>query len=58
MPGMEGWTLIRSGMTVLVVVLFVAVVIWVYGSRREKFDDAARAPFADDSDESGLGEKR
>ncbi|MCG2635387.1 MAG: CcoQ/FixQ family Cbb3-type cytochrome c oxidase assembly chaperone [Gammaproteobacteria bacterium] len=55
---MEGWTLIRSGMTVLVVVLFVAVVIWVYGSRREKFDDAARAPFADDRDESGLGEKR
>ena len=48
MLGIEGWALIRTVMTVLVVTGFVGIAIWAYSGRRERFDSAAQLPFADD----------
>ena len=53
----ESWTLIRSVMTVLVVVLFVGIAIWAYSGRRERFDESAQLPFADDVDDTELEKK-
>ena len=41
---------LRSLFTVVVVVVFVAIVIWAYSSKRkESFDEAARLPLDDDA---------
>ena len=41
--------LLRSLITVLSLVAFLGIVLWAYGpGRRERFDEAARLPFADD----------
>jgi len=43
---------LRGLATVLTMIAFLSVVIWAYSSKRkEQFDDAANAPFADE--ESG-----
>ena len=40
---------IRIAVTVIGLILFLALVVWVYnGKRRAAFDEAARAPFLDD----------
>ena len=42
--------LVRSAVTVIGLLLFIALVIWTWGrSRRRAFDDAARLPFAGDA---------
>jgi cytochrome c oxidase cbb3-type subunit IV len=42
--------LIRSGVTVLSLVMFLALVAWTWNkSRRNAFDEAADLPFADDA---------
>ena len=47
---------LRSLVTVIGLVLFVALVAWVWGrGRRQAFDEAARLPFADD--EGGRGRR-
>jgi cytochrome c oxidase cbb3-type subunit 4 len=39
--------LFHSWFTVLLLVIFIAIVIWAYSSRRKKdFDEAARLPFS------------
>jgi len=43
------YTLIQSIWTVVVLVLFVGIVIWAWsGKRKERFEEAANIPFADD----------
>ena len=42
-------SLIQSIWTVVVLVLFVGIVIWAWsGKQKERFDEAANIPFADD----------
>lgn len=42
-------TIFRSLITVLCFVAFIAIVFWAYSARqRERFDEAANLPFADD----------
>ena len=37
--------------TILVVVAFIAIVLWAYsGKRKKSFDEAANLPFADEPD--------
>lgn len=44
----------RSLGTVLCALGFLAVVIWAYGpSRKERFEEAAQLPFADEIEEGG-----
>lgn len=43
----------HSWYTVLLLVIFVAIVIWAYSSKRKKrFDEAANLPFADEQPKS------
>ena len=45
---------LRSLATVLVAVAFVAVCWWAFSpSRRKRFDEAAKLPFADEPQEQG-----
>lgn len=49
--------LLRSLVTVVSVVTFLGIVVWAFGAgRRERFDEAAHLPFADDeiADRSAL----
>ena len=49
--------LLRSLVTVVSLVSFVGIVVWAFGTgRRERFDEAAHLPFADDeiADRSAL----
>jgi cytochrome c oxidase cbb3-type subunit 4 len=42
--------LVRSAVTVIGLLLFIALVVWTWGrSRRRAFDEAARLPFAGDA---------
>ena len=42
-------TILRSLITVLCFVAFIGIVFWAYSSKqRERFDEAAKLPFADD----------
>jgi cytochrome c oxidase cbb3-type subunit IV len=42
---------LRSMVTVVSLLLFVGIVMWTWQrSRRDAFDEAARLPFADESD--------
>ena len=48
---------LRSLVTVVSVVTFLGIVVWAFGpGRRERFDEAAHLPFADDeiADRSAL----
>jgi cytochrome c oxidase cbb3-type subunit 4 len=48
--------MLRSWVTVVSLVLFIALVVWTWNrSRRDAFDEAARLPFAD---ETPTGEKQ
>ena len=48
--------MLRSGVTVVSLLLFVALVVWTWNrARRDAFDEAARLPFAD---EAPTGEKQ
>ncbi len=49
--------LLRSLITVVSLVTFIGIVVWAFGpGRRERFDEAAHLPFADDeiADRSAL----
>ena len=49
--------LLRSLVTVVSLVTFLGIVVWAFGpGRRERFDEAAHLPFADDeiADRSAL----
>ncbi len=53
--------LLRSLVTILSLVAFLGIVVWAYGpGRRERFDEAAHLPFADDeiADRSALTSAR
>ena len=51
--------LLRSIITVVFFVLFVAIVIWAYSDRsKAAFDQAARLPFDEDDDKIGFGERK
>ncbi|HEY5634021.1 MAG TPA: cbb3-type cytochrome c oxidase subunit 3 [Burkholderiaceae bacterium] len=40
---------LRSAITLLSLLAFVGIVVWAYGARRkDRFDEAANLPFADD----------
>lgn len=40
---------LRSVITLLSLLAFVGIVVWAYGARRkDRFDEAANLPFADD----------
>jgi len=42
-------TFLRSAVTVVSLLVFVALVVWAWGrGRRDAFDEAARLPFGDD----------
>lgn len=44
---------LRGVATVLTMLAFIGVVIWAYGSKRkDRFDEAANLPFADDENHS------
>ena len=46
--------LIRAGVTVLGLLLFIGIVAWSWSRRRERgFEEAARLPFLDDEHHSG-----
>ena len=48
------FTLIQSIWTIVVMVVFVGIVIWAWSSKRkERFDEAANIPFAEDDMTSG-----
>ncbi len=49
---MELYSTLASVCTVLSFLLFLGIVAWVYGSRKERFEAAAQEPFAlpDDTD--------
>ena len=54
------WADFHSLWTVVVLVVFVAIVVWVFsGKRKQRFEEAARIPFQDDDApaESGDHEK-
>ena len=41
--------LLRSMITILSLVAFLGIVVWAFGpGRRQRFDEAANLPFADD----------
>ncbi len=41
--------LLRGLITVLSLLVFIGIVVWVYGKdRRQQFEEAANLPFADD----------
>lgn len=43
---------LRSAVTVISLLLFLALVVWTYSrSRKAAFDEAARLPFADEAGE-------
>jgi cytochrome c oxidase cbb3-type subunit 4 len=45
-----GYELIESIWTIVLLVTFIAIVIWAWGSKRKKtFDEAARLPLEDDT---------
>jgi cytochrome c oxidase cbb3-type subunit IV len=45
---------LRSGVTVISLVLFLALVVWTWSrSRKAAFDEAAQLPFQDAADEQG-----
>ncbi len=42
--------MLRSGVTVVSLLLFVALVVWTWNrARRDAFEEAAKLPFADDA---------
>lgn len=42
---------IHGLLTLLLMVLFVGIVVWAYsGKRKQRFEDAANLPFADEDD--------
>lgn len=48
---------LRGLATVLCMIGFLAVVYWAYSpSRKARFDEAARLPFADGADSAEMGE--
>lgn len=50
---------LRSIVTVVLFVLFVAIVLWAYSDRsKAAFDRAARLPFDEDDDGIGNGERK
>jgi len=43
------YSLIQSIWTIVVLVLFIGIVIWAWsGKRKERFEEAANIPFAED----------
>ena len=50
---------LRSAITVIGLLLFLALVVWVYGKgRRGAFDDAARLPFEGEGEGTPRDERR
>jgi len=50
---------LRTIVTVVFFVLFVAIVLWAYSERSKAgFDQAARLPFDEDDDRIGYGERK
>ena len=50
---------LRSIVTVVAFVLFIAIVVWAYSDRsKAAFDQAARLPFEEDEDRIGYGERK
>ena len=51
--------LLRSIITVVSFVLFIAIVVWAYSDRsKAAFDQAARLPFDEEDDRIGYGERK
>jgi cytochrome c oxidase cbb3-type subunit 4 len=45
------YSLILSIWTIVVMVLFIGIVLWAWsGKRKQRFDDAANIPFAEDEE--------
>lgn len=42
---------LRALSTVLMFLAFVGILIWAFSGRRDRFEDAANLPFADDDDQ-------
>jgi len=41
------YSILASAMTVISFLMFIAIVVWAYGKhRKERYEDAANAPFA------------
>jgi cytochrome c oxidase cbb3-type subunit 4 len=50
---------LRSIVTVVAFLAFIAIVLWAYSDRSKTgFDQAARLPFDEDDDRSGDGERK
>ncbi len=50
---------LRSIITVIAFVTFIAIVLWAYSDRsKAAFDQAARLPFDEDDDGIGPGERK
>lgn len=46
---MDGLTMVRTAMTVVMFVVFVGIALWAYSARRaQRFDTAARSVLEDD----------
>jgi cbb3-type cytochrome oxidase subunit 3 len=45
-------SILFSAWTVLVAIVFLAIVIWVFRENKENFDEAARIPFEEDKNTS------
>ena len=50
---------LRSLVTVIAFVVFIAIVLWAYSDRsKAAFDQAARLPFDEEEDGIGYGERK
>jgi cytochrome c oxidase cbb3-type subunit 4 len=50
----EGYAILDSLWTLLLLVVFLGIVIWAWNSKRKKsFDEASRLPLADDEPKIG-----
>lgn len=50
---------LRSIVTVVAFVAFIAIVLWAYSDRsKAAFEQAARLPFDEEDDSSGYGERK
>ncbi len=50
---------LRTAITVLSVLVFIGIVIWAYSARqKDRFDEAANLPFADDDSGPSLTGER
>lgn len=50
---------LRSIVTVVAFVVFIAIVLWAYSDRsKAAFERAARLPFEEDDDSIGYGERK